>query len=220
MEVELKLALDPSHAGRLARSPQLARARPRVTRMDGVYLDTPDCELARNAMALRIRRAGRRWMQGLKAGRSGTGGLHARAEWEHAQPGPIVDLALLRDTPLAALPSAGTLHQRLQPAFRVRFDRTAWRIAPAAGSRLEVALDMGEVASGDASEALCEVEIECLEGDPRHAFDLAEALLGVASLRPSSVSKAQRGYRLFTRRRLRPEICSIAAAPVNAASTA
>jgi triphosphatase len=204
VEVELKLALDPSHALRLARSPHLARARPRVTRMDGVYLDTPDCELSRNAMALRIRRAGRRWMQCLKAGRSGTGGLHARGEWEHAQPGPIVDLALFRDTPLAALPSAATLHQRLQPAFRVRFDRTAWRIAPAPGSRLEVALDMGEVVSGDASEALCEVEIECLEGDSRHAFDLAEALLGVAPLRPSAVTKAQRGYRLFARRRMRP----------------
>jgi triphosphatase len=204
VEVELKLALDPSHVERFARSPLLARGRPRVTRMDGIYLDTPDCELARNAMALRIRSAGRRWVQCLKAGASGTGGLHARGEWEHAQPGPVVDLALFRDTPLAGLPSAGTLHQRLQPAFRVRFERTAWRIAPARGSRLEVALDVGEVLGGDAREALCEVEIECLDGDARHAFDLAEALLRAASLRPSAVTKAQRGYRLFARRGMRP----------------
>lgn len=204
MEVELKLALDRTQVERFAGAPQLANARPRVTRMDGIYLDTRDCELAGNAMALRIRRAGRSWVQCLKAGRSGTGGLHARSEWEHPQRGPVMDLALFRGTPLAKLRSAGTLHERLRPAFRVRFARTAWRIEPAPGSCLEVALDVGEVRCGSASEALCEVEIECIEGDAGHAFDLAEALLGVAELRPSAVSKAQRGYRLFTRKRLQP----------------
>jgi triphosphatase len=204
VEVELKLAIDPADVGRLRDAPPLARARPAVVRMDGVYLDTDDCEVARHGMALRLRRAGRRWMQCLKAGRSGTGGMHARDEWEYEQPRAEVDLALFRETPLAALPSASTLHERLRPAFRVTFDRTLWNVAPAKGSRLEVALDRGAVVSGARSDPLCEVEIECVEGGAVHAFDLAEALAESATLRPSMVTKARRGYRLFRGEKLRP----------------
>ena len=204
MEVELKLAIDPADVGRLREAAALARARPAGVRMDGVYLDTPDCEIARHGMALRLRRAGRRWVQCLKAGRSGAGGLHERGEWEYEQPGAQVDLSLFRETPLASLPSASSLHERLRPAFRVTFDRTTWNVAPAKGSRLEVALDRGQVVSGQRSDRLSEVEIECVEGDAVHAFDLAEALAESATLRPSMVTKARRGYRLFRDERLRP----------------
>ena len=204
MEVELKLAIDPADVARLRGAPALARSAPATVRMDGVYLDTDDCEVARHGMALRVRRAGRRWMQCLKAGRSGTGGLHARGEWEYEQPRAEIDLALFRETPLAALPHASSLHERLRPAFRVTFDRTVWDISPARGSRLEVALDRGRVASGARSEALCEVEIECVEGDAAHAFDFAESLAKSATLRPSDVSKARRGYRLFRGEKLEP----------------
>lgn len=204
MEVELKLAIDPAEVERLREAAALAGVRPAVVRMDGIYLDTDDCEVARHGMALRLRRAGRRWMQCLKAGRSGTGGLHARSEWEYEQPRAEVDLSLFRETPLASLPSAARLHERLRPAFRVTFDRTIWNVAPARGSRLEVALDRGRVASGERSDTLCEVEIECLEGDAAHAFDLAEALAEEATLRPSALTKARRGYRLFRAQELRP----------------
>ncbi len=82
MEVELKLALDPADIARFREAPPLAGVNSRVTRMDGVYFDTPDGSLASHGMALRLRSAGDRWMQCLKAGASGTGGLHARGEWE------------------------------------------------------------------------------------------------------------------------------------------
>ena len=78
MEVELKLALDPADVGRLREASALANARPVTNIVDAHYLDTREREVARNGMALRIRRAGRRWMQCVKAGASGTGGLHSR----------------------------------------------------------------------------------------------------------------------------------------------
>jgi inorganic triphosphatase YgiF len=153
VEVELKLALDPADVARFHAAAALAGARPHTKRMDAIYLDTRDREIARNAMALRVRRAGKRWMQCLKAGASGTGGLHSRAEWEIERPGPEMDLSLFRDTPLAALPSVETLHQRLAPAFRVTFERTAWTVEPAPGTRLEVSLDQGEVRAKSRSNA-------------------------------------------------------------------
>jgi triphosphatase len=204
VEVELKLALDPSDIARFRQARPLARVKSTVTRVDGVYFDTPDCSIARHGMALRLRSAAGQWMQGLKAGHSGTGGLHSRGEWEFESEERALDLARFRDTPLAAMEDVASLHQRLHAAFRVTFDRTAWQLAPAQGSRLEVALDIGQVATADAAEAICEVEIECLEGDAGHAFDLAEALMEAAALRPSVVTKARRGYRLFRGETLQP----------------
>ena len=204
MEVELKLALEPSDVERLRQAAALAAAKPVRVPMDGYYLDTPACDVAANGMALRVRRAGRRWMQCLKAGTSGTGGLHSRHEWEYPQPTAKMDLSLFAETPLASLPAAKTLHERLVPAFRVRFERTQWKVALDATTRIEVALDVGEVRSGRKSEKLCEVEIELKEGEAAGVFEFAQDLLKSVTLRPSAVTKAQRGYRLFKREAAKP----------------
>jgi len=198
-EAELKLRLSPAHHAAIARSGALAGARPRRRRLDTIYFDTPERTLAAHGMVLRLRRDGARWIQGLKAANAAGGGLHVRQEWEHAAPEPVIDLARFADTPLARLEGVADLHTRLAPAFRVEMSRTAWRLATGPGARLEVALDEGRVTSGGRSERISELEIECLEGAPRAAFDLAFRLLDDAPLHPSTVTKAERGYRLFGR---------------------
>ncbi|HLX22376.1 MAG TPA: CHAD domain-containing protein [Usitatibacter sp.] len=195
-EIELKFDLEPQSRRKLAAATALAGTNPRRTTMRSLYFDTPDRSLAKREMALRLRREGRRWVQTLKAGHSGTGGLHDRDEWEHVRPGPTLDLSLLEETPLARLAGPKDLQERLGPVFEVRVTRTTWRVAPEPGSRLEVAFDSGEVASGEKTAPICEVEIECLEGDPARAFDLAAKLMQEVELHPSAISKAQRGYRL------------------------
>jgi inorganic triphosphatase YgiF len=200
-EIELKFALDGAAATRLVGARALAGLAPSRRRIVSTYFDTPECELAAHGMALRLRRrAGARtvrWIAGLKAGHSGTGGLHAREEWEFEHAEPVIDLALFAATPLARLADAGTLHRRLVPAFRVEVMRTTWTVQPRRGVRLEVALDMGRVESRGRRETLREMEIECVEGDAGSAFELARRLLREVALRPSAVTKAQRGYRLF-----------------------
>jgi len=204
VEVELKFELPPASREALLALPALAAGIPERRRLRAIYFDTPDCALARAQMALRLRRSGRRWVQTLKAGASGAGGLHARDEWEFARPGPSLDLSLFVESPLADLDEAATLHRRLAPVFEVDTRRTAWQLAPQPGSKLEVAFDTGEVASGERREAFSEVEIECLEGGPDAAFDLAARMLDHVAMRPSAVTKAQRGYRLFRGARLAP----------------
>ncbi|HXN15854.1 MAG TPA: CYTH and CHAD domain-containing protein, partial [Usitatibacter sp.] len=203
-ETELKFVLDPEAHGALSRSAALGAAHAVRIPLVSLYFDTPDCQLAKRAMALRLRRSGRRWVQSLKAGGAARGALHSRNEWEYSRRGPQLDLSLFAQTPLAQLEGAETLHERLALAFRVRVMRTVWRIAPAPGSRLEVALDSGTVESAARSAPISELEIECLEGDVAPAFDLAARLLEEVALRPSSITKAQRGYRLFRAERLRP----------------
>ena len=195
-EIELKLELDPRAHARLKRSRALAGSRPRTTRLRATYYDTPDLSLRSREMALRMRRSGGRWIQTLKAGASGAGGLHAREEWEFDRPGPTLDLTLLADTPLGSDPD---LAGHLAELFTVEMTRTAWEVEVSPGDRVEVALDRGEVRHGDRVEPVSEVEIESLAGDPFAVFDLAERLAaedGAPALRPSSVTKAQRGYRL------------------------
>lgn len=193
MEIELKFELAPRAHAAFRRLPALAAWRPRTVRLHATYFDTPDFDLRKREMALRLRRVGRRWIQTLKAGRSGAGGLHARAEWESERPGPTLDLAALAGTPLE---EAGEVAARLGEVFTVDMRRTAWEVEVSPGNRVEVALDVGVVRRGERTEPVSEVEIESIEGDPLAVFELAEELLEPARLRPSAVTKAQRGYRL------------------------
>lgn len=195
-EIELKFELAPKAHAHLKRSPALSGARARTTRLTATYFDTPELSLRKRGMGLRLRHHGKRWVQTLKSGAAGAGGLHAREEWEFDRPGPSLDLGLFAGTPLDAEPD---LAGRLVELFTVVMTRTSWEVEVSPGSRVEVALDRGEVRHGDRTEAVSEVEIESLAGDPLAVFEMAERLAahaGSTVMRPSNVTKAQRGYRL------------------------
>ena len=203
-EVELKFAIAPRDVPRLHEARALAGVRARTRRFLALYLDTPDESLAASGMALRLRREGRQWVQTLKGGGGITGGLHAREEWESPSRDGSLDLARWRETPLAALPDAGTLHERLAVLFQVDVERTTWHVRAARGVILEVALDVGDVRHGDSRDAVCEVEIERKSGPESAVFEFAARLLDEVRLVPSAVTKAQRGYRLARGETLAP----------------
>jgi triphosphatase len=203
-ESELKLRLAPADHAALRASAALASASPRRRRLQGFYFDTPECALVAQGMVLRLRRDGRRWVQGLKAANVASGGLHVREEWEYPCREPVLDLARFSHTPLAGVEHVEDLHERLEPAFRVDVERTTWLLTPAPGLTLEVALDSGVVEGRGRTEPVSELEIECVEGEADAAFELALRLLDDAPLHPSTVTKAERGYRLFRRERPAP----------------
>lgn len=195
-ETELKFELPPLAGREFRKLARLAVAEPSRARLLALYFDTPGCELAKHGMALRLRRSGRTWKQTLKAGAGGEGGLHSREEWEYDRPDASIDLSLFAHTPLASLPRSDALHEALREIFRVEVDRTTWELEIAPGTRVEVALDQGEVRNANGAEPVSEVEIEILEGAAVDLFAFADHLVETAPLRPSSVTKAQRGYRL------------------------
>lgn len=203
-ETELKLVLAPGEGGSLEAVPALAGLEPRRSRFSALYFDTPTRELARHGLGLRLRREGRHWRVTLKAAGASTAGLHQRPEWEYPVPGPVLDLSRFADTPLAAVPDAATLHDRLAPLLSTEFRRTRWELAPQPGSRIEVALDEGRIVARGRQSPVAEVEIEVLEGPASAAFDLAEALAGTIAMRPEPASKLARGLRLATAARARP----------------
>ena len=90
-EIELKLRLQHGAVATLLRHPvvrALKRGRARTESLSSTYFDTDDWRLARAGIAVRIRRAGRRWIQTVKGAATSAagGGLAARAEHEWTLP--------------------------------------------------------------------------------------------------------------------------------------
>lgn len=194
-EVELKLTVAAVDLPRLRR--RLERfGRARRMRLETIYFDTADGLLAAHGFALRIRRAGRRWIQTLKS-EADSSALARRGEWEWALAGPHLDRARLARTPAASLLAP---RRRLVEQFRTRFVRDTW-IVDLREARIELALDVGEVIAGDRTEVIRELELELKSGAadalPALALDIARAGRGGAiALLPYGDSKARRGQRL------------------------
>jgi len=199
VETELKLRIAPEQLARLKRHSLLGKhqiTRPATRRLYNIYYDTPKLELHKSAMALRLRRVGRQWLQTLKGGGSVKAGLHQRNEWEM----PVSRAALDFSSPQVAewekyLPP--TLRKKLQPVFVTDFSRTS-RMLDWQGAQIELCMDHGEVHTEQHGTPICELELELKSGEPGRLFELALALLEIVPFELEPVSKAEQGYRLLT----------------------
>ena len=84
VEIELKLALPPQQVEAFLKLMAWRRSTPVRQALITRYFDTPDFALSAQGVALRVRRAGRRWLQTLKTEGERRGGLSRRAEYEMA----------------------------------------------------------------------------------------------------------------------------------------
>ncbi len=200
MEVELKLVVAPEDLARVERHPALKGMRHWAVRREHlatVYYDTPDFALAREGVALRVRRNGERSVQTLKAAGIAAAGLHAREEleWPLAADG-APDLAVLDETPYRRLFARKRVRERLQPVFTTEFDRAARMVAFADGTAAELAIDRGEIRAGERAAPISEAEIELKTGDAHRLFALAREIARDVPIRLGHASKAERGYAL------------------------
>ncbi|MFN3398232.1 MAG: inorganic triphosphatase, partial [Sulfurimicrobium sp.] len=198
-EIELKLLINPADIARLRRHPLLkthAAGRASTRQLLSIYYDTPELALRQQQIALRVRRVGARWVQTVKGGGEVRAGLHQRGEWEgdvaHERP----DLTKITAPSLLKLFSSAAVRDRLQAVFTTEFKRTTWLLRWDDGDEVELALDQGEVKSGDKTTPLCEIELEMKHGNPARLFLAALELQQTIPLRLENTSKAERGYRL------------------------
>lgn len=213
-ETEIKLALHPQDLPRLMQHPLLAGHPGRAVRLLNTYFDTPALDLRAARVALRERRLGRRTLLTVKTAGSSVAGLSRRGEWEVPKPRGRPDFGrIVDDTALAGRLDAWA--PALVPVFHTDFTRRTWQVTHL-GARIEVALDDGELRSGDGPTRrrgrVLEVELELLGGPLDALLDLAHTLvLGpqgstehALRLRPAQRSKAERGYALFAGEAPRP----------------
>jgi inorganic triphosphatase YgiF len=196
VETELKLSLPPEYLDGLKRHPLLrsvSGSRAVTRKLYNIYYDTPNFDLRRNAMALRLRRVGKQWLQTLKGGGSVQTGLHQRDEWEMPVPRKALDFD--------ALGAAGGrmpqgVNEKLQPLFVTDFARNL-RLLKFGGAEIEVSLDSGTIRAGRRSRRISELELELKSGEPRQLFRFALELLDSVPLEVEHTSKPEHGYQLF-----------------------
>lgn len=188
-EIELKLELDAVALEGLRGHPAMA-APPQVSDLTSVYFDTPDHRLHEAGVSLRVRRDGEAFVQTIKWRRSS--GLFEREELEIEVPGGRPDPAVFEQTPVARLLDDGAEVAEIC-ATRVRRVTRLWRGGDAL---IEISLDEGEAAAGEAREPIAELELELKAGAPEALFALARSLAEAAPLRLAFESKGERGYRL------------------------
>jgi len=195
LEIELKLRIASGHMNQLKRHPllkTLASGNAATRKLHNVYYDTPKLELHRQEMALRLRRAGKQWLQTLKGGGGVEAGLHSRNEWESPVAGEALDFAALK---ACGAPLPKGVRKKLQPIFATDFSRNI-RLLTFEGAQIELCMDSGEIRAGKKFRAISELELELKSGEPQQLFKLALALLDIVPLEVEHASKAEYGYRL------------------------
>lgn len=195
-EIELKFIVNPTALDALRNtlnSLESEHSDPR--QLHNIYYETADNTLRSHDMGLRIRGVDGRYEMTMKIAGHAVGGLHQRPEYNVELSKPELDLALLPAEIWPEGVDVTALQDALKPLFSTDFAREKW-VVTHRGSKVEIALDLGEVKAGELSEPLCELELELLEGETSAVLELAQQLVAQPGLRQGSLSKAARGYHL------------------------
>ncbi len=171
LERELKFVADPKTFDAALALPLLGGPDGRASRrLESVYFDTEDDDLARSGVTLRVRREDGACIQGLKRAADSDRGMFERDEQEVESPSAEPDLALFgaetaRD--LAEIVGGKVLEAKFGSDVR----RTT-RTVQVGGAAVEVALDSGFLFAGERREPLREIELELKSGAARGAVRL------------------------------------------------
>ncbi|MBS0855743.1 MULTISPECIES: inorganic triphosphatase [unclassified Tatumella] len=196
IETELKFIASPLAASQLAdRLNGWPHQHSAPQALANIYFETPDNQLRRWDMGLRIRGINQHYEMTLKTSGQTIGGLHQRPEFNVSLADDTLDIRLLPESVWPEGIDVTELQQRLQPLFRTDFVREKWLVS-CGDSEIEVAFDQGAVIAGELQTPLFEVELELKKGTRQALMAFAFELIAGGGLRPGSLSKAARGYHL------------------------
>jgi inorganic triphosphatase YgiF len=200
METELRLQIAPADIVRLRRfalPDGWTRSAPKYKNLLRIYFDTDDLFLKQRAIALRVRRDGRRWIQTVKVGGGVKDGLHNRIEAEVQIAHDHPDFTKIDDPALAELFLSPELQGRIRPLFATEFRRKIRLLESPTGDVVEMALDQGKVRIDQGTTIpICEVKLELKTGNAAALYEAALVLLDWVPLHLEKGSKAERGYAL------------------------
>ncbi len=217
-ELELKFAV-PSYQQSVLRK-NIDTKTAQQQRLSAYYFDTPNQDLAKKGIALRIRFEDSQWVQTLKTAGDGVAKrveintvLSLTGTPDTLDVSSLVpDISLITEpTVVAELTNIMPLDQLAQ-ALTVQYftdvQRTSRQIKKN-NSRIEIAYDIGKVGIGRLNSQkpannhgltqsdIHEIEFELLEGDPSDLIEVAKTWCKKYKLYLSTVTKAQRGSLLL-----------------------
>ena len=217
-ELELKFAV-PSYQQSVLRK-NIDTKTARQQRLSAYYFDTPNQDLAKKGIALRIRFEDSQWVQTLKTAGDG---VAKRVELNTVlsltgTPDTLDVSSLVPDVSMITEPTVvaqltnimplDKLAQALTVQYFTDVQRTSRQIKKN-NSRIEIAYDIGKVGIGRLNSQkpannpgltqsdIHEIEFELLEGDPSDLIEVAKTWCKKYKLYLSTVTKAQRGSLLL-----------------------
>lgn len=185
LERELKFYVPPHKRAALER--RLRKNGATDLLLHACYFDTPEHELAKRKIALRVRKEGELWVQTIKT--PGPDEL-SRIEINHPRPGPTLDLGLYKGTLVEDM-LAGLEHP-LTLLYETQVHRLVFKM-DCDNNEVELAYDQGVIKSGALELPLCELELELVRGEVASLFKLAAQWLRKYGLILDLRSKAERG---------------------------
>lgn len=192
-ELEIKLSVAQSDLDRavewLLGQPNTVESE--TLELGNTYYDTPEGDLNRQKIALRIRKMGDRYIQTLKTRGDFVDGTHRRQEWEWPLLGTKLRMGLIADTPVGQSVNLASL----KPVFETNFQRRVVMIEQGE-TRVEVAIDSGTISAAGRSHPLNEIEFELKAGDSSALLAWARRLADEVPVFLNLVSKAEQGYYL------------------------
>jgi triphosphatase len=206
-EIELKLQIAPESVPLLRRHSLLRRLRagsPASQHLISTYFDTPDFRLMREQVALRVRKVDGRRIQTLKCAPTIEHGVHARREWEREVKADRPVLKGIKDKKLRKLLATQKVRNRLAPQFVTDIQRATWPLK-LGNSRVELAVDTGEIRTAKGNVPVCEIEIELKSGDIDGVYAIARQLHKTIRFTSEPLTKAERGFALVADARPRPQ---------------
>lgn len=160
-EIELKFIVEKDSVDALRQHLQtLSGEHHEPVQLLNIYYETPDNWLRRHDMGLRIRGANGRYEMTMKIAGRVVGGLHQRPEYNIDINQPELELERFPAEvwPNGELPS--TLAAEVQPLFSTDFWREKWLVTEGK-SRIEIALDLGEVKAGNTRSQFANWSLNC-----------------------------------------------------------
>lgn len=164
------------------------------------YFDTPDCDLAKNDIAYRVRKEGCRWVAALKWKGHSEGALHTREEINvpvnDDKPAPGVFKESEIGAEFLRIIEGKTLYSMLE----TRFHRRRFRIDTGTGI-FELSVDEGWIVTPYGEEPISEVELELFSGETEELEELGKRLCETYDLEKQSKSKYARGIKIIKENR-------------------
>ena len=217
-ELELKFAV-PSYQQSVLRK-NIDTKTAQQQRLSAYYFDTPNQDLAKKGIALRIRFEDSQWVQTLKTAGDGVAKrvelntvLSLTGTPDTLDVSSLVpDISLITEqavvAQLTSIMPLDELPQALTVQYFTDVQRTSRQIKKN-NSRIEIAYDIGKVGIGHLNSQkpannhgltqsdIHEIEFELLEGDPSDLIEVAKTWCKKYKLYLSTVTKAQRGSLLL-----------------------
>lgn len=167
---------------------------------DAKYFDTENCDLARNDIAYRVRKEGKRYVASLKWKGHSEDGLHVREEINVPVYDDGADPSVFRESNVGKQVMELIEGSTLGCFMETTFTRRRFRIDTGEGI-FEFSIDSGEITTRYGTCPIEEVEVELFSGEQDELLGIGNQLKQKYGLIPQNESKYARGIKIIKENR-------------------